>query len=150
MGKLKIYLDTSVFSAYYDDRVEVRQEQTKRFWVKLVEYDKYISEIVMDELNAVTDNELREKLIELTKDFEIIKVDSESEALANQYIRKEIFPEKYRDDALHLAIASVNGIDILISWNFEHLVKRKTRLEANLANSLNGYKSIDIIVPPEL
>jgi len=150
MGKLKIYLDTSVFSAYYDDRVEVRQEQTKRFWVKLVEYDKYISEIVMDELNAVTDNELREKLIELTKDFEIIKVDSESEALANQYIRKEIFPEKYRDDALHLAIASVNGIDILISWNFEHLVKRKTRLEANLANSLNGYKSIDIIAPPEL
>ena len=150
MGKLKIYLDTSVFSAYYDDRVEVRLEQTKRFWVKLVEYDKYISEIVLDELNAVTDDELREKLIELTKDFEIIKIDSESEALADQYIKKEIFPEKYRDDALHLAIASVNGIDILISWNFEHLVKRKTRLEANLANSLNGYKSIDIIAPPEL
>ena len=74
MGKLKIYLDTSVFSAYYDERVKVRQEQTKRFWVNLAEYDKYISEIVMDELNAVTDDELREKLIELTKDFEVIKV----------------------------------------------------------------------------
>jgi len=70
--------------------------------------------------------------------------------LNGKYIKKEIFPEKYRDDALHLAIATVNGVDILISWNFEHLVKRKTRLEANLANSLNGYKSIDIIVPPEL
>jgi hypothetical protein len=79
-----------------------------------------------------------------------MNIDVEAEALADQYIKKEIFPLKYRDDALHLAIASVNNIDIIISWNFEHLVKRKTRLEANLANSLNGYKSIDIIVPPEL
>jgi predicted nucleic acid-binding protein len=150
MGKLKIYLDTSIFSAYYDDRVKIRQEQTKRFWVKLEDFDKYISEIVLDELGAVTDNDLRKKLIELTKDFEIIKIDVEAEAMADQYIKKEIFPEKYRDDALHLAIATVNNIDILISWNFEHLVKRKTRLEANLANSLNGYRSIDIIAPPEL
>jgi predicted nucleic acid-binding protein len=150
MGKLKIYLDTSVFSAYYDDRTKLRQEQTKRFWVKLKEYDKYISEIVLDELNAVSDDELRKKLIRLTKDFEITKVDAKSELLADQYIKKEIFPEKYRDDALHLAVASVNGVDILISCNFEHLVKRKTRLEANFANSLNGYKSIDILAPPEL
>ena len=150
MAKLKVYLDTSVFSAYYDKRVKIRQEQTKLFWQKLVEYDKYISEIVLDELGAVTNNELRKKLINLTKDFETLKIDPEAEALADQYIKKEIFPEKYRDDALHLAIATVNGVDILISWNFEHLVKRKTRLEANLANSLNGYKSIDIIVPPEL
>ena len=150
MAKLKIYLDTSVFSAYYDDRVKIRQEQTKHFWQKLVEYDKYISEIVLGELGAVTDDELRNKLMELTKDFETLIVDSEAESLADQYINKEIFPKKYRDDALHLAVATVNGVDILISWNFEHLVKRKTRLEANLANSLNGYKSIDIIVPPEL
>ena len=150
MGKLKIYLDTSVFSAYYDVRVKLRQEQTKRFWVNLKEYDKYISEIVIDELNSVSDDVLRKKLIGLTKDFEITKVDADSEALADQYIKKGIFPEKYRDDALHLAVATVNGIDILISWNFEHLVKRKTRLDANLTNSLNGYKSIEIIAPPEL
>ena len=150
MAKLKIYLDTSVFSAYYDDRTHIRQEQTKKFWSKLENYDKYISKIVIDELNAVTDDELRNKLIELTKDFEEINIDVEAETLADQYIKKEIFPVKYRDDALHLAIASVNNIDIIISWNFEHLVKRKTRLEANLANSLNGFKSIDIIVPPEL
>ncbi len=150
MDKLKIYLDTSVFSAYYDDRVMIRQEQTKQFWPKLNDYDKYISDIVFEELNAVTDDGLRNKLIELTNDFGTLKIDAEVEALTDQYIKKGIFPEKYRDDALHLAVATVNGIDILLSWNFEHLVKRKTRLEANLANSLNGYKSIDIIVPPEL
>ena len=150
MGKLKIYLDTSVFSAYFDERVKIRSEQTKIFWQKLVEYDGYISQIVLDELGAVTDDELGRKLMDLIKEFQKLDVDSEVEALADQYIKRGIFPEKYRDDALHLAVDTVNDMDILISWNFEHLVKRKTRLEANLANSLNGYKSIDIIVPPEL
>ena len=150
MGKLKIYLDTSVFSSYFDERVKIRSEQTKIFWQKLVEYDGYISQIVLDELGAVTDDELGRKLMDLIKEFQKLDVDSEVEALADQYIKRGIFPEKYRDDALHLAVDTVNDMDILISWNFEHLVKRKTRLEANLANSLNGYKSIDIIVPPEL
>ncbi len=116
--------------------------------VGMERFRKY--DIVFEELNAVTDDGLRNKLIELTNDFDTLKIDTEVEALTDQYIKKGIFPEKYRDDALHLAVATVNGIDILLSWNFEHLVKRKTRLEANLANSLNGYKSIDIIVPPEL
>jgi predicted nucleic acid-binding protein len=150
MAKLKVYLDTSVFSAYYDDRAKMRHDQTKEFWAKLNEYDKFASEVVIDELNAVSDDKLRENLILLTKDFEILQVNEESEALAEKYTKRGIFPEKYREDAIHLALASVSGIDILVSWNFEHLVKRKTRLEANEANSLNGYKSIDIIAPPEL
>ncbi|UCE36195.1 MAG: type II toxin-antitoxin system VapC family toxin [Thermoplasmata archaeon] len=150
MAKLKVYLDTSVFSAYFDDRAKMRQEQTQDFWAKLNEYDKFASEVVIDELNAVSDDKFRENLILLTKDFEILQVNEESEALADKYIKRGIFPEKYREDAIHLALASVNSIDILVSWNFEHLVKRKTRLEANEANSLNGYKTIDIIAPPEL
>ena len=84
MAKLKIYLDTSVFSAFYDNRVKVRQEQTKRFWLNLEDYDKYISEIVLDELGAVTDDELRKKLMELTKDFETLRIHPEAEALADQ------------------------------------------------------------------
>ena len=150
MAKLKVYLDTSVFSAYFDDRAKMRQEQTKDFWAKLKEYDKFASEVVIDELNAVSDDKLREDLILLTKDFEILQVNEESEALAEKYIERGIFSEKYREDAIHLALASVSGMDILVSWNFEHLVKRRTRLEANEANSLYGYKSIDIIAPPEL
>ena len=150
MSNLKVYLDTSVFSAYYDDRAKMRQEQTKEFWEMLGECDKFASEMVIDELNAVSDDKLREDLILLTRDFKILQVNQESEALAEKYIKRGIFPEKYREDAIHLALASVNEIDILVSWNFEHLVKRKTRLEANEANILNGYKTIDIIAPPEL
>lgn len=150
MSNLKVYLDTSVFSAYYDYRVKMRQEQTKEFWERLNEYDKFASEMVIDELNAVSDDKLREDLILLTRDFKILQVNQESEALAEIYIKRGIFPEKYREDATHLALASVSEMEILVSWNFEHLVKRKTRLEANEANILNGYKTIDIIAPPEL
>ncbi len=150
MVKLKVYLDTSVFSAYFDDRSPMRQNQTKKFWGQLKKYERHASDLVLDELNAVTDEDLRNNMIELTNDFQILKVNDQCITLAEKYIERGIFPERYRDDAIHLAIASVNGIEILVSWNFEHLVKRKTRLEANLANSLNGYRSIDIIAPPEL
>ena len=150
MTKIKIYLDTSVFSAYYDDRTKMRQYQTREFWLKLKEYEKYISTIVIDELNAVFDETLRQDLISLTKDFIILQIDDKAELLSEKYLDKGIFPNKYKEDAMHLAIASVNGIEILVSWNFEHLVKRKTRIEANQANTLNGYKLIDIIAPPEL
>ena len=54
-------------------------------------------------------------------------MDKEIEELAKNYIKEEIFPEKYYDVALHVAIATVNRIDYLLSWNFNHLVKVKTR-----------------------
>ncbi len=150
MTKTKIYLDTSVFSAYYDDRTKMRQDQTREFWLKFNEYEKHISTIVIDELNAVFDETLRKDLILLTKDFKTLQIDDKAESLSEKYLDRGIFPKKYKEDAMHLAIASVNGIEILVSWNFEHLVKRKTRIEANQANTLNGYKLIDIIAPPEL
>lgn len=62
----------------------------------------------------------------------------------------KIFPAKYRDDALHLAIASVSGMDYLLSWNFEHLVKVKTKDMAKRVNTSKGYKNIEIISPLEL
>lgn len=74
----------------------------------------------------------------------------EAENLAEHYISKGIFPEKYRDDALHVAIASVNSIAFLLSWNFKHLVKVKTRRLVTLVNSLENYSAVEIIAPPEL
>lgn len=54
------------------------------------------------------------------------------------------------DDALHVAIASFNEINYLISWNFEHIVKVKTRKLVNFVNVINGYREIEIISPQEL
>lgn len=148
--KEKLYLDTSVPSAYYDDREIERQEQTREFWEKLENNRTFISEITLSELGQVKDLEKRGNLIALVKEFQVFKVTSEAEELAEEYVKNGVIPEKFRDDALHLAIATVQGMDVLVSWNFDHLVKRKTRLQANLINVTQGYKMIDIVAPVEL
>ena len=57
---------------------------------------------------------------------------------------------KYKEDALHLAIASVNNLDVVVSWNFEHIVKLKTRQGVAAVNTLLGYKPIEIVSPQEV
>ena len=73
MAQLKVYLDTSVFSAYFDDRAPMRQRQTREFWDRLKEYERYASELVLEELNAVTDEKLRSNMVGLTTEFQILK-----------------------------------------------------------------------------
>ncbi|MCJ7773460.1 MAG: hypothetical protein MUP22_10050 [Desulfobacterales bacterium] len=70
--------------------------------------------------------------------------------LTHVYIDEGLIPEKYENDALLIALTSVYSLDILVSWNFKHLVKRKTRIGVNLINFKNGYRSIEILAPSEL
>ena len=70
--------------------------------------------------------------------------------LAEQYVRSGVIPEKYRDDAFHIAIACTNGLQYLLSWNFEHIVKLKTKRIVNLINLTSGYREIEIVTPGEL
>ena len=125
--------------------------QVKKSVTKLLHYeDVYISTIVLDELEAISDNDLREKMFFLLYGTTVLSTNKKIEDLAEKYVQAEIFPEKYLDDALHLSTAVMYKIDVLISWNFKHLVKRKTRIEVNRTNNLYGLKQIDIIAPPEL
>lgn len=146
----KIYLDTSVLSAYFDDRDLARQKVTRDFWSKLNEYERYASELVLDELSKMTDMDKKGAVLKLTSDFQISKLSDEVNTLATAYVKRDLFPNRYFADALHLAFASSNGINILISWNFEHLVKRKTRILANTINLELKYPQVEIIAPPEL
>ena len=73
-----------------------------------------------------------------------------AQELSRKYIAQGIIPEKYEDDAFHIAIASVNDIDVILSWNFEHIVKLKTKRETVAINLLMGYKEIDIYSPLEV
>ncbi len=148
--KLRVYIETSVISAYFDARTPERMAQTRFFWKILNTYEPVISQHVRDELSGIKESELKYKILKLVEDLSILAETAETLKLAKEYISKKIFPEKYLDDALHQAIATVNGCHILVSWNFQHLVKRKTRIEANLVNSQLGYSTIDINAPPEL
>jgi len=146
----KLYLDTSVPSVYHDNRQPERQEMTKEFWNKLDDFDVYISDIVKKEVEKVEDEQLKQKLLKLIENYKILKLSEEAKKLGQEYIRNEIIPEKAEADAYHIAIATVNQMDFLVTWNFRHMVKVKTKRMVNLVNLQNGYKTIEIISPPEL
>ena len=148
--KPKIYLDTSVFSAYYDERLPERMRQTHSFWRVLPDYELYCSELTIAELAETKDLELRGKFLKLTEDFQKLLYSDEIRLLAEEYIKTEAIPRAYIEDALHISLAVVNDLDILISWNFEHIVKRKTKILVNSVNLLKDYRSIEILSPPEL
>ena len=150
MKKLKIYLDTSVFSAYFDERDIFRMNLTIEFWKELENHDRYISTVVREELSAITDENLLQKLSDLTGNFKVLEIDAETENLADIYLKEGVIPRKELNDALHLASSTINEIDVLVSWNFRHLVKRKTRIMVNLINTRYNYRNIEIVAPPEL
>ena len=80
----------------------------------------------------------------------LLGIDLETEELAERYIKEGIIPEKYRSDALHIAVSVINGIDVIVSWNFEHIVKFKTRVMVDGVNKLLGYHEIEICSPEEV
>jgi len=150
MKKLKIFLDTSVYSAIFDERDPNRQKQKQDFWKNIEEYDLYYSKINIEEIDAISDDELKKKMEDLLKKGKNIEIIDEVNELTKKYINEGLIPEKYENDALLIALTSVHSLDILVSWNFKHLVKRKTRIGVNLINLKEGYKSIEILAPPEL
>jgi hypothetical protein len=96
--------------------------------------------------------EIAMKLREVINSVNLIElpVDENSQLLAKKYIEQGIIPAKYEDDALHIAIASVNNLDVIVSWNYKHIVKLKTKKEVTGINALLGYKEIEIYSPLEV
>jgi hypothetical protein len=108
-----------------------------------------VSAIVLLEIRDTPDDENRARMEALLTGFLVLAFD-EAYSLAQEYVKRGIFPERYTSDANHVATAVTNGIGYFVSWNFRHLVKIQTRREVNLVNALRGYGAIEIAAPPEL
>lgn len=126
MKKLKIYLDTSVLSFLFANDVPEFKRITEEFfegYVKKGKYIVYISDVVIREIEKTKDETKKVKLLETIKKYsiQILRLDRDSDALANVYIREEIIPPRKIEDAQHIAISTCNQLDILISWNFNQL-----------------------------
>ena len=147
--KTNIYLDTTIVSALFDKRTPERMSQTQQFWEHIDEYKVFVSELVIDEIKGAP-QPLQYQMLEKIQNFTSLPINDNAQYLAKIYIENEVFPEKYFDDALHTALAVVNQIGILLSWNFTHLVKLKTRRMVSLINTINNYNPVEIISPPEL
>ncbi|MDP2922769.1 MAG: PIN domain-containing protein [Candidatus Omnitrophota bacterium] len=150
---MRIYIDTSVINGFYakDERIK---DITKQFFhsVKFGRFTLYGSEIVSTEIKNTPHLEKRKLLIEVIEEYpiEILPVTEEVETLARNYIENKIIPAKYIADALHIACCVIHNIPILVSWNFEHIVKHKTRMEVNKISQKLGFPQIDLCSPEEV
>ena len=159
MKKLQIYLDTSIISHLNaDDAPDMRDITIEFFnnYVKTGKYDVFISPIVIDELKKTTNINRREELLKTIKKYplKIINTEfitNEIQELAAIYIEKEIIPKKKIEDALHIAITTIEELDILLSWNFRHLANINKEMHIHAANILMGYmKEFRMITPMEV
>jgi predicted nucleic acid-binding protein len=147
---MKVYLDTSVISALFDDSNPERKSLTESFIKQVETFDVYISEITVAEINRTQDSELRNKMRKKVSQFSVLSLTDDVKWLAEQYIRYGAIPESYQEDAYHIAVAVINEMDFLLSWNFKHIVRIKTRDIVRMVNTLNNLRQIVIITPAEL
>ena len=148
--RLRLYLDTSVISGYFDARRPERQAETENFWRRLGEFNVSISDLTQAELRGTSDERLRQQMHDLVRPLNVIPLEADMRELARYYLDRGIFPLAALNDALHVACAVVSRQDLLVSWNFRHLVDRRCRAMINEANTARGYPNIEIVAPPEV
>ncbi|MDR4497902.1 MAG: PIN domain-containing protein [Candidatus Scalindua sp.] len=153
MKKLKLYLDTSIWNFYYANDAYEKMDITRCFFneIETGKYEIYISELVIAEINGANleKQNLLERLIVKYNPCEL-KSNFEVEELAEKYIAANFVPAKYEADAIHIAFAVSYNLDVVVSWNFRHIVRLKTRLAVNGINKIEGYKEIEICSPEEV
>ena len=149
MPRERIYLDTSVINVYRDPRDVFLQQQTRLFWANIGTYEPYVSVVVLGEIEAASST-IQQELRELVEGFPVLYLTPEAEQLAEHYINEGIFARRDQNDARHVAVATTGEMDYLVSWNFRHLVRVKTRRMVNEINLQVGYKTVEIVAPSEL
>jgi len=147
MAVPRVYLETTIFNHYFDENMGIAHECTHMLFEEIIKgkYKPFTLYAVIDEIKMAP-SEKRDKMINLISEYNIniIEYNLKAVVLADLYISDGILSNKRRTDALHIAIATVKELDIIISMNFKHIVRRKTRITTGIINTQNGYKPIEI------
>ena len=144
---LRIYLENSAIGGYFDE--EFREHTHKLF-------DKFRNGIFIPIISSHVIAELENGAPEYVKDilkslnYEEHIVNDEMQKLAEKYMEQKIVSENYYPDALHIAAATVIGADVLVSWNFKHIVNLDKIKLFNSVNLREGYNILEIRSPREV
>ena len=146
--KQRIYIDTSVFGGYFDEEF---MEHTIPLFDRIYSGDYVIlySTVTQEELENAP-----KKIRDLVKKIkveqtEFIETTDEAIDLASEYITEKVVGKTSFADCLHIALATINRADFLISWNFKHIVNIERIRGYNSINIKNGYKQLEIRSPRE-
>lgn len=147
--KQRFYIDTSVFGGMFDKEFDT---ETKLLFEKVNQ-----GEIICVYSN-LTESELSNAPEKVRKFFESIPDDLKEKVtvtpdvllLAETYVREKVVGETSLDDCIHIATATINKVDLLVSWNFKHIVNVYRIRGYNSINLRLGYPSLNIHSPKEI
>lgn len=147
--KQRVYIDTSVVGGYFDDEFSA---DTIPFFdrVNKGEIQIILSDLLEAELLRAPEfvKELLTGIPE--KNIERIRLSQPAIELADKYIDGKVVGKTSRADCQHIAIATISNVDVLVSWNFKHIVNLERIRGYNGINYQNGYKMIEIRTPKEI
>jgi hypothetical protein len=150
--KLRLYLETTLFNYYFDVERDGHSDTVKLFEaIGAGKYEGYTSEYVNVELEHAEEPK-RSNMLALINEYNIDVLDYHAEAtrLSNIYIQNNIVPERYRYDSLHIAIASIHELNCVLSYNFRHINRLKTKILVGEINAREGYKNVVICTSKEV
>jgi predicted nucleic acid-binding protein len=153
MKRLKIYLDTSVISHLDAPDAPENMAATLELWVCIQDglYEAVISNVTLEEINRCAEPKLSALYEKLSAvDYERIEETPESRSIAQAVIAEGILREKSYDDARHIGCAIAAECDVIVSWNFKHMVNIKTIRGVRFVTLKEGYQPIEIYAPPTL
>jgi hypothetical protein len=145
----RVYIDTSVIGGCFDKEFE---EWSNRLFEDFKSGKKIavISDITLDELSD-SPQKVQDNFNTIPENYlEIIISDSESRKLADLYLKEGAVSKKFYEDALHIAISTINQVNVLSSWNFKHIVNLDRIRLYNAVNLKNGFSFLEIRTPREI
>ncbi len=152
---MKIYIESTIVS-YVAARPSrdliraARQELTREWWEERSgEHELYASQVVVRE-SAAGDEQIAPRRLALLEGLPLLDLTDEAVDLGEGLVRDGPLPPVAADDALHISLATVHGMDVLLTWNCTHLANAKllSRVQDFLAD--RGYRAPVICTPDEL
>jgi predicted nucleic acid-binding protein len=153
MKKLRIYLDTSVISYLDQQDAPERMAETHKLWEKIRagEFEVVLSDVTVREINNCPENKKTVLLGYLKQiKYETVVADNKVIEVAERFVDLKVLKQKSFDDCQHIAVAITSNCDVIVSWNFKHIVNHKTITGVKAVTALEGYADILIYDPSVL
>lgn len=150
-----VYLETTVVGSvagriHPNPDIAARQHKTRRWWATAKSvYRLFISQLLIDECRAGDPTAAQERIDEIA-DLPRLDITDDVHDLANALMVGHAIPRSEPRDALHVAIATVHGIEYLVTWNFKHIANATLRTKISDVIRDNGYEPTIICTPEEL
>ncbi|MBF0511585.1 MAG: PIN domain-containing protein [Candidatus Omnitrophica bacterium] len=145
----RIYIDTSVIGGCFDKEFAPWSNGLMKDF-RLGHFRPIVSQIVDAELINAPEHVKRKYAELIDLGAEILVVDERVDRLVSLYRKSNILSDKFENDMAHIALATVYEIDILVSWNFKHIVHFDKIRQFNIVNEKARYKSVQIYSPREV